>query len=272
MNSMTTPFPSAWAKLAHARSIADDLAGRVAAYRGSIPYRVIRVADTDSAEWMTYAVVERTPDPALPLVLGDCVHNLRSALDHAVFALSLQAAGRELGEREARDPAFPVCDTEAQWTTAVAKQLRFLPPALVAVIRLAQPILVPEDARANWPLRVIADLDNADKHRALLVTASVADLLGVGVSGAAEGKHRFTRPVVPGGSLVSRVPLAVDPATGTQPMWEVHVRLDPAGPVDNPILFNQEIDALLGGLIRHVEYLLGSLAASDRVKAEVSRG
>lgn len=272
MMPAVTPFPSAWAKLAHATSIAADLARSVASYRKSIPYRVIRVADHDTAEWTTYAVIEQQPDAALPLVLGDCVHNLRSALDHAVFALSVKAAGRDLTEGEARDPAFPICDTQEGWTSAKARQLRFLPSGLIEVIRLAQPMLGPEDTRANWPLRVIADLDNADKHRALLVTASVAGLLGVGVSEAAAGVHRFTGPVVRGGSVVSRVPLSIDPTEGTDPMWEVHVRLDASGPVDDPILFNHEIDALPEGWIRHVEYLLGRLAALDRVEAGVSRG
>lgn len=263
---------SSSAKLNRAKELAAQLARDVEAFRALEPFEVVRGLDEAASEWVTYAVITAQPPIAWSMILGDCVHNLRSALDHAVFALSVRAAGRELTDDEAREPAFPVCDTEAQWTRATSRELRFLGADAVALVRSAQPLLVPEDARKNWPLRVIADVDNADKHRALLVTASVAGLMGVGLSDAAQRVHRFTGPLAPGGSLVSRVPVTIDPERATEPLWDVHIRLDPAGPVANPIVFNQEVDHLPEGWIRHVDYLLGVLSARDHVQSEVSRG
>lgn len=272
MNVAATGLESAWAKLGRARGLASDLAGSVASYRSSAPYRVVRDADTVASEWATYAVIDRQPDPALPLVLGDCIHNLRAALDHAVYALSVASLGRELSPRESRATAYPVCDTQDDWTAAQKTMLRFLAPRPTEAIRLSQPMLAPEGARPTMPLRLISDLDNADKHRALLVTASAAGLLGVEVSDAAAGVHRFTRPRAAGGSLVSRMPLSSDPAKETTPHWKVHVRLDPSGPVRNPGILDSEIDTLTQHLVRHVEYLLGRLAATEPVERQVSDG
>lgn len=40
---------------------------------------------------------------------GDCVHNLRSALDHLVYQRALLHSGRELTDEEALCTSFPIC-------------------------------------------------------------------------------------------------------------------------------------------------------------------
>ena len=110
--------------------------------------------------------------PRLSLILGDCIHNLRSALDHLVMALALDNGA----DPDDNSIQFPIC-TEAAFfhggQTRSGKtvgprgrnQVRALRPAAQAFIEGLQPYNRGSNA---WMLTELGHLDNVDKHRQLI--------------------------------------------------------------------------------------------------------
>lgn len=121
-----------------------------------------------------YFHVKNPIPPRLPVLLGDCIHNFRCALDHLVMALAL-ANRAGLGVRTV---AFPICSEfrtyhgyeegkppsqPKRWHGAC--KVRTLRPPAQAFIEGLQPY----HRRGNsWSLVELQELDNRDKHKVIL--------------------------------------------------------------------------------------------------------
>jgi hypothetical protein len=96
------------------------------------------------------------------LVLGECVHHARGALDHLVAALVI-ADGGAVGNRH----QFPICRHPKEWQSQVMPRrgngkLDFIKPAHVAFIESIQPY----QTGIGFPsLNTLQRFSNADKHR-----------------------------------------------------------------------------------------------------------
>jgi hypothetical protein len=107
------------------------------------------------------------------LILGECLHNARGALDHLVAAL-VTIAGGEVGTRH----QFPICRDPEEWQSQVTPRrgdgrLAFIEPTHVAIIESVQPY----QADTGFPsLLTLQRFSNADKHRLIhgAVTHTVA--------------------------------------------------------------------------------------------------
>jgi hypothetical protein len=62
----------------------------------------------DGQKKVLYCEVLRKPPSSLSLIIGDCLHNLRSALDSLVFELALAEAQGPLAKEFEDDSAFPI--------------------------------------------------------------------------------------------------------------------------------------------------------------------
>lgn len=93
------------------------------------------------------------------VLLGEAVHNLRSALDQAVYA----AATEPSGEHE-----FPVVATPEKWDRVASAKLRSVPAPVVALIKEVQPFHAVDPNLHS--LEVLRYLSNQDKHRLLYTT------------------------------------------------------------------------------------------------------
>src|SRR5580704_5743005 len=114
-------------------------------------------------------------DPALPLAIGDCVHNLRSALDHLAFQLAV-LNGKEVEAETAI--AFPVYWTQSQFDNfADRKVAPFIHHKALAAIQDLQPYKT-DNPPGISPLWVLSQLDNIDKHRLLVVVARKVRITG----------------------------------------------------------------------------------------------
>jgi hypothetical protein len=105
-------------------------------------------------------------DPLLPLVVGDCVHNLRSALDHLVFQLAMLNGA---GSVAATKTSFPVCLTRKEFKNSVKGNVRpFISRVALTEIEKCQPYKTTNlpDTDIIWQL---SQLDIIDKHRVLIV-------------------------------------------------------------------------------------------------------
>lgn len=106
--------------------------------------------------------------PSLPLLVGDCIHNARSALDHLAFQLAmLNHASPEAASRI----SFPVYLTRREFQNATRNKIApFISAEALAEIEKLQPYSNGDGKQEV--LWVLSQLDIIDKHRLLIVTKS----------------------------------------------------------------------------------------------------
>jgi hypothetical protein len=151
-------------KIARAREHIAETQRRVDQWRALIPVRVVCRRDAATRR-MHYLVDSVAPAPAgLPLVIGDAVHNARSALDHAAYQLFLANGGRIA---DAKHIAFPIAPVAADYPGLADRKLAGISQAARAAVDALRPFGGGEDR-----LSQLGALDNADKHRLLLVVAA----------------------------------------------------------------------------------------------------
>jgi hypothetical protein len=98
--------------------------------------------------------------------VGDCVHNLRSALDACVWDLATMSG---LPIVKPQRLQFPLVLDRAKWQQEAADRLRGIDPDLVERLAALQPFNQPEDERAGDALLLLHQLDVDDKHRSNVV-------------------------------------------------------------------------------------------------------
>ncbi len=171
-------------------------------------YRPIEDRDPKTGTQRRYAVLTEQPPPEIPLVIGDVVHNLRSALDHGIFEVASRHASRPLTHRQEEGLSFPIFSNAAKFnrSSGVKRTMELLPTNVQEFIKGQQPYNTPPSsrrARVNDLLCVLQTMWNADKHRSLLVTAAVVGMPFVErIYDIPEGVHRFGPPVQENGSVV----------------------------------------------------------------------
>ncbi|WP_262851575.1 hypothetical protein [Mumia quercus] len=120
----------------------------------------------DGRYWFSRHVLEEPPQDAA-LVLGDALHNTRSALDLLVVALADYSQGRRLSDEETERLGFPIPKKPTSLETFLGRlakpgeALSSVGPALIERIWNVQ-------ATSQW-LPNLRDLSNRDKHRRLNV-------------------------------------------------------------------------------------------------------
>jgi hypothetical protein len=130
------------------------------AYRGRI--RITRVDDV--------------PDH-LSLLIGDCAHNLRSALDHLALALARSYIPNMTTE-QANNSAFPIFYSRAMKATEERERIGCIDPTAQTFIKGLQPHLRGNAFRAD-PLWQIHELDRLDKHQVLNLCVGHSEYVGI---------------------------------------------------------------------------------------------
>jgi hypothetical protein len=122
---------------------------------------------------LIFSWIEEPPIERWGLLIGDCLHNLRSSLDHAVYGLAAANSGAD-PPPHADALAFPVCDTDALFKDALGRH-RLGSLASDVNLRAAIEGLQPY-RRPNPPyepvLAILRDLDNRDKHKLVSIIAA----------------------------------------------------------------------------------------------------
>jgi hypothetical protein len=196
---------SAVKKLQHAFALRDQFRDLLAALLSE--RREVRRED-NSAErsptvWAQW-VLESIPDcTEVALVLGDVVHNLRAAVDHAMWA----ATPEHVQLKSPTEIAFPLYTHEAHYQKWAHKRRNWYRPKVFDVVRYAQPFNAVGTGTLH-PLHILQFLSNTDKHRLLNIVAhSQVDLGGVVVNPPPPGGVQSTvnNGVVQPGSILARV-------------------------------------------------------------------
>jgi hypothetical protein len=159
-------------KIERAKVHQADLARRLDAVLGADKQHFVLDGEPDH-ETGRYAVrVYGVPDidPGWLTIIGDCLHNLRSALDHLAWQLVLLD-----GKTPTRETSFPVR------TTKDDSRLLLLPQVcrqdILDAVKAVQPYCDSgDDPPVLHPLFAITRLNNIDKHRKLLVAVHTLNL------------------------------------------------------------------------------------------------
>jgi hypothetical protein len=157
---------SAKAKIARAKVHA-EAAGRILQkFVGPDFYEAVPEADRKRRLIVRIVKVQTFP-AEFALAVGDALHNLRSALDHVVYA----CAAQPLTSKEERSIQFPLTSTRKAYLLRRNEWLPKVPRNARALVDRFQP-----HHRRKWPEnRLLAQLqavDNWDKHRRLSITAT----------------------------------------------------------------------------------------------------
>ncbi len=168
---MSTILRSARLKLDRARHHLDAFHETMDRFLESEPYRVVREFQHGATQHVYRVEIREEPPEQLPLIAGDVFQNLRSALDHAVFALSDSAT---LSDKQRKSINFPIITDPAGFKkksgedTKRALGLALLTPPVRAALERLQP------ASSRDALALLHDLNNIDKHRIIHTVAAVS--------------------------------------------------------------------------------------------------
>lgn len=152
------------AKIERAKKHVRDLDVAIRAFTDRNPGRecVVSQPQSDTA-YTLHCVRLLTPIGSdIPVIAGDAVHNLRSALDHLAWQL-VEANGQTPG----RHTYFPLCDQAQKYRAPeTERKIEGISAPAKQVIEAAQPYQAGYDL-----LGTLHEMNNWDKHRLLLVAA-----------------------------------------------------------------------------------------------------
>jgi hypothetical protein len=131
--------------------------------------------DDDGQKEVLYCEVLRKPPSSLSLIIGDCLHNLRSALDNLAFELALTEAQGPLAKEIEDNSAFPIQHVQTKKSKNNFERMTAgIPRKAKQAIADLQPYLRGEKYSTH-PLWQLNELSRRDKHR-LPPVASLVNL------------------------------------------------------------------------------------------------
>jgi hypothetical protein len=117
-------------------------------------------------------VFEQPSDSLIPLLIGDCAHNARQALDHLAYMLAVHVAGSD-PPPNAETTEFPILGKDThQFDSELIKKIgpkSDVPSSLYTELEGLQPY----HGGDRQLLAVLHHLDRLDKHRFLPVVAGI---------------------------------------------------------------------------------------------------
>jgi hypothetical protein len=129
------------------------------------PYTIPLREDLDEDTGALYIRVDRDTarSETWGLLIGDAVHNFRSALDNGWWQLASHHLGREPAEKESTQIQFPILKPGGTWNHGSAKKWVGEAAAKFARELQPDPRACPQDV--SHPLADLRTLSNVDKHR-----------------------------------------------------------------------------------------------------------
>jgi len=167
------------AKIGRAEEHYSAVVELINAWQRRSPHRLSFEKDADGRQRTARLVIHEEIPRDVALGIGDCVHNLRSSLDHLVWAATVAQVPTPADPRRI---VFPICGDEGQWITEAPGSIGQLSTELQAAIEDLQPFKRPDTLPMN-PLRLVSRLDDADRHRMLQPVLATDHAVGAVVPG-----------------------------------------------------------------------------------------
>jgi hypothetical protein len=153
-------------KLDRALQHLQNLSSEIAIWLESKPYRLIHDFDVESNKKLLIAEPLEPVPPQLALMVGDCLHNFRSALDNLVYELAIAYTGIDpLPERRARALEFPIFTDRAMKPRECRNKIGCIHPDAQAFIKELQPYEQGGEDASEHVLSILHNLSVKDKHR-----------------------------------------------------------------------------------------------------------
>ena len=243
-----SPFESTRLKIVRAYGHMKALNREVDAALELQPNGVIGQIEPKSGDKVYRADLVWQPPREWGLLLGDFVHNLRSALDHMVWDLVLANPN---SERPDSDTEFPIYADATRYALKheAPRKLRGVLSTALDAIEQAQPYHAANPTFS--PLWALRELDIADKHRTLLLTGSIARLRFYGHYGGLREPPVLTGPTFDDGDEVFRIPARTHAEQQLHPSFSCDVALGVRGPFGG-LPIRQASQMLYGAVSRHV--------------------
>lgn len=155
-------------KIKRANHHIENLASAIQDFVAGDFYRLYAETNPEGKRVVTF---ESTPLPEpLPLMLGDAIHNLRSALDLMAFELVTFGGGTP-----SKTLYFPVSETREKLVASLQGEIKIAGQPICDLILDT----VKSYKGGNDPLWSLHQLDIMDKHRLIIPTAGAVRLAGL---------------------------------------------------------------------------------------------
>jgi hypothetical protein len=193
---MAIDLSGARAKLDRAKEHRDSLEAIIDPVLEGKANQIQLRAERDSKTSVYSFRVAATPDEwrlRVGILIGDVIHNLRSALDHLFWQLYLRYIGMPKPGWETQRVPFPIED-RSERLRKKRETFRKIPSSHWAIIEGAQPYKRRNRKRV---LAILRNLSNRDKHQVLtpiLVQTTMFSLTGEPFEGTGAKKFFFARP------------------------------------------------------------------------------
>jgi hypothetical protein len=185
MSASGIPFlTSVDAKLSMAEEHLQKLESAFKVIGDANSYSITFQHNADSTQVATWIKFNPPPGVRWAAIIGNCASDLRSALDHIIYAIAVGESGTD-PPPDHRRLMFPIADTNREWKK-VRDRIRTLSGPVRAVVQNQQPYI---RRQANNPLSVLGAINDQDKHRSILVGASLMK----------EAECKFPGPIQPSG-------------------------------------------------------------------------
>ena len=171
-------------RLRRARKHLNEFERTATRFINSIHHEVVTEKDSDGVNQLLRIKVKGGKEPplGLSLIIGDCIHNLRSILDNLIWQLGNLSGCPKATLRHFN---FPVCDTSSLFATKL-KSLSCLPKTAVDLIESLQPYQQYKEGGNDpysHPLWILNRLWNDDKHRSPVICTTFHKSTGISPKG-----------------------------------------------------------------------------------------
>jgi hypothetical protein len=250
-------------KIGRAKEHLETLGRELSAWAKTESMRVIKESEDGGRTHRVFVeVIEPAPLARWSLVAGDCVHNLRSALDSLLYGIAIIQTGQNPPPDE-KKIQFPIVTDAASFQGEVKRRLQSLSPAVTQALETFQPYNRPH---SDLPplLGILSVLSNQEKHRMLNVGAATTHSASVELPTMSEGSKvpsiTATRTAITGkNEILSFTVEPPEPNLKYRCTVDIPICLQHApGPSKSP--FN-ELATVLTWLIEEVEEVVRQVTA-----------
>lgn len=249
-------------RLDRAREHVSELRADIEQWRAKHPI-LVRIEETGPRSFQIFGVDDMGQQylDRWAFIVSDAIHHTRSALDNAVHALWVDHSG-EPDTADAHKIAYPIYRRRGDYRRRRHALTSGCSPEVIRLIDDIQPWNMPAAEREYHAFQGLADLNNADKHKAPRVLALGMQHL---VVGEAEDGQQWTLEqddrafLIAPGQLSTEVVLPFTPNAGDDLPIRINYQIGATHSQRGTVVRMVPVPEGLTGLIDHVDAHIGEL-------------
>jgi hypothetical protein len=179
-----------WLKIERAKKHIEEFNGAIKPFTASNPYVVGAKRDPQTRKLIYYLHEVRPVPDTIPLIVGDVIQCLRSALDHLAYQLFLTGTG---GMGEGHHIYFLIERDAKEFKSRLARKVEGMRQEAIDAICALEPY----KAGKGHELWVLHTLNNIDKHRLIVTVGGAFRSMDLGAVMHALMKKAFPNRTTP---------------------------------------------------------------------------